>query len=206
MISRSISIFCGRLTLAAACVVAAVAPSGCDKPSGAASPKAAAVSFAHAVEASDMQAARQFATGTDAEFALAADLGQMIRATNRFNKIAIDRYGDDARSFEAKPADVVADFESAVEKIEGSKATLVTTGRVETNCVNDGSGWKVDLKFLDHDDAALQSSKKLSVQAKALDAIAADIESGAIHTTIDMKAALVQRFYMVDKPAGSAKP
>jgi len=186
----------------------------CKRGPDASTPKKAAIAFTKATEAGDTAAARQVATGTDAEFELTKNLGQWMTAVKRFRAAAIEKFGDEGKSFTGMPADIVAEMEAANEDIQGDTATVAlnANGKYDMKLVKDGSNWKVDLKFTDADATAVKSIKELGVAAKALDGISKELEDRTVKTVGELKIALGTRVYgepanlVAGEPGDPAQP
>jgi hypothetical protein len=145
-------------------------------------PKKAAVSFAKALSAGDMDAAHKLATGTDAEFALCKAMGDTILASKRLNDAAVQKFGADGKLPKEMTMDMAADFESADEKIDGDKATLVMKGKPDDQfpptLKKDGDSWKMDLTNMDKDPSSAGMSQMFSVMTKAMDTVTKNITDG----------------------------
>jgi hypothetical protein len=145
------------------------------------SPKTSAIAFARALEANDMAAARKVATGTDAEFALAKGFGDIMRSIRSYETVAVDKLGDDAKLSQDQMidlVDLVAAFDSGVEKIEGDSGTLTIKGGTTFHFKKEGDAWKIDLSFLDSDSQAEASAKAMPEKARVVDGVRKEIEDG----------------------------
>ena len=85
---------------------------------------------------------------------------------------AVKKFGDDGKLPKEMTMDIVADFESADEKIDGNTASLVMKGKADDQfpptLKKDGDNWKLDLTNLDKDPASAGMAQMFSVMAKAM--------------------------------------
>lgn len=145
-------------------------------------PKKTGLSFAKALSAGDMETVHKVATGSDAEFALCKAMAETLQASKRLNDAAVKKFGDEGKLPKEMSMDIVADFESADEKIDGNTATLVMKGKADDQFPptfkKDGANWTLDLTNMDKDPASAGMAQMFSVMSKAMDTVTKNINDG----------------------------
>jgi hypothetical protein len=178
------------------CVAAVTAISSCKKEESGAkpepsSPKNAALAFARATEADDINGVRAVSIGTDQEYAMLKDFGEMIRAVKRYETAAVKKFGEDGKLPKRMALDMTAEFETADEKITGDTATLVfKSDTIPPRFKKEGEIWKINLDFLDRDAADAEKSKALPAMVHAVDETIKNIDSDKYLTAEEALAAL----------------
>ena len=152
-------------------------------------PKKAGVAFAKAVEAGDQTAVKALATGTDAEFTLVKSISDLSMAMTKLETAAVAKFGAEAKLPKGMAIDMVSDFETADEKIEGDNATLIIKSKPDDKfpptLKKEGAGWKVDLSNLDKDPQTAAMAMMVPPMVKAFDTVTKNIADGKYKAAAD---------------------
>ena len=157
-------------------------------------PKKAGIAFAKAVVAGDQAAVKALSTGTDAEFALVKSISELASAMKKLEEAAVKKFGPEGKLPKEMALDMVSDFETADEKINGDTATLVIKSKPDDKfpptLKKDGAGWKMDLTNLDKDPEAAAMAPMVPTMVKGLNTVTKNIEDGKYKTIAEAYADL----------------
>jgi hypothetical protein len=173
-------------------------------------PKKAGVAFAKALMAGDQAAVKALATGSEADFALVKNVGDLAIAMNKLEAASVKKFGEAGKLPKEMAIDMVADFETAEEKINGDTATLILKSKPDDKypptLKKDGDNWKMDLSNLIKDPAAAQMVPLVPAMVKVLNSVAKNISDDKYKTAADAFTDMGQQLGAVLAPAGAAQP
>jgi hypothetical protein len=176
----------------------------------ASTPKKAAVAFAKAVVAGDMATAKTLATGTEAEFAIVKSMSDMAGGLKRLEDAAVKKFGTDGKLPPGMGMDPVGDMESAEEKIDGDKATLILKSKPDSKnpptLKKDGDDWKLDLSTLSKDPQNAAMVPLVPAMVKALDTVTKNIGDEKYKTPVELYTDLGQQLTAALTPAAPTEP
>ena len=157
-------------------------------------PKKAGLAFAKAVETGDIDKAKTLATGTDAEWNVVKSLGDISVAMRKLEAATAKKFGDEGKFPQGMLMDLVADFQSMEEKIEGDVATLVSKTRPDDKfpptLKKTGGGWKMDLSNMSQDPSVAMIAEAVPIMLQRLKAVTGNVESGKYPKFADVMAAM----------------
>ena len=157
-------------------------------------PKKAGVAFAKAVQTGDITKAKTLATGTDAEWTVVKLLSDISVAMKKLEAAAAKKYGDEGKFPQGVLMDLVVDFQSMEEKIEGDNATLISKERPDDKfpptLKKTGEGWKMDLSNMSQDPGLASLVEAVPLMLKRLKAVTGNVESGKYPKFADVMAAM----------------
>jgi len=157
-------------------------------------PKKAGVAFAKAVQTGDLTTAKTLATGTDSEWSAVKALSDLSVAMKSLEAAVTKKFGADGKFPEGMLMDVVADFQSMEEKIEGDQATLISKIRPDDKfpptLKKVGAGWKMDLSNMSQDAGLASIVEAVPLMLKRLKAVIGNVESGKYPKFADVMAAM----------------
>ena len=172
-------------------------------------PKSRAVSFAKAIQANDIAAARAASTGSDEQYKTFEAMSQVFAALRNYEAAAIAKFGQAARSKEMSMPDVVAEVEACNVMTVGDTATMVNPKKPgdknPMKLVKKGRKWYVDLASMPVDAQTKAMSASAPRIKKAVDETATEIRAGKYKTPQEAQAALSMRMLGAVRPGSTAE-
>jgi hypothetical protein len=161
----------------------------------ASAPRQAGIAFAKALQADDQAAVHTLAIGTNSQFDFIAGFSAWTAAYENYESAFAHTFSQGQKPFLENSRKMIAQMESADQKIDGDSATLAakTNGSLILKFQKSQGAWKLELSSLCPDGETAAQIKKLHRLTAAYDDSRKNLQAGKVKTAEQAHAELKRR-------------